>query len=186
MRIGVISDTHGSIAGWESAVKIFGDIDLIIHCGDILNHGPKNPIPDFYGPKDLGAIINDFHIPVLIAKGNCDSEVDQIVIPDIPIQSPYVMLQDNNIRIMATHGHHETPEDRVQLAKKYKLNIIISGHTHIPILEKIDDIIVLNPGSPAIPMNKEKTKTCAVIENDEELKIKIFNLDGKIFKEVSL
>ena len=92
MKIGVISDTHGHEMRWAKAYeKFFKDADMILHAGDVLYHGPRNPMLEDYNPAGLAQRINDCPIPVVIAKGNCDSEVDQMVIA-LPIQAPYAYV----------------------------------------------------------------------------------------------
>jgi len=79
MRIGFISDTHGGLAGWQEAMAgPFAEADLIIHCGDLLYHGPRNPMPKGYDPAALAQAMNASPAPLLIARGNCDSDVDQL------------------------------------------------------------------------------------------------------------
>lgn len=172
MKIGIISDTHGSLLGWELAWKILENSDIIIHCGDLFNHGPGNPIPEKYSPRELLNILNNLNKPVLIARGNCDSEVDQTFL-NIPICYPFLLYQIENLRIIASHGHIFKKEEWIEIGKKWKINILISGHTHIPVLEKIDELIILNPGSPSIP--KEKIPTCAEIDLSQKT-IQIFDL----------
>lgn len=105
MKIGVISDTHGCRDHWAKAYdKFFKDADLIIHSGDVLYHGPRNPMLGDYNPAELAEKINGCSQPVLICKGNCDSEVDQLVL-NTPIQSPYVHAFADGRHIVATHGH---------------------------------------------------------------------------------
>lgn len=183
MEIGVISDTHGSLGAWEKSWQILKNSDIIIHCGDLFNHGPGNPIPEKYSPKELLNIFNNLQIPILISKGNCDSEVDQTFL-NIPLASPFLFFQINNLRILVSHGHIFKEKEWIELGKKWKVNVLISGHTHIPILEKIENIIILNPGSPSLP--KEKIPTCAIIDLNERL-IKIHNLlDQSIIKKENL
>ncbi|MFN4227723.1 MAG: phosphodiesterase [Candidatus Ratteibacteria bacterium] len=181
MKIGVISDTHGSLGGWEKAWEIIKDSNIIIHCGDLFNHGPGNPIPEKYSPKELLNIFNDLNISLLISKGNCDSEVDQTFL-NIPLSNPFLLYQFNDLRILVSHGHIFKKEEWFELGKKWKINILISGHTHIPLLEKKENIIILNPGSPSLP--KEKIPTCAIIDLKEG-SIKILNLINQsvIWKE---
>lgn len=175
MKIGVISDTHGYPDKWLKALnELFFDTDLIIHAGDVLYHGPRNPILEGYNPKVLAEMINECHIPLLIAKGNCDCDVDQMVL-DWPILSPYSFFQNNNIRIMTVHGYKEDQNQLIEMAKKFKANIVITGHTHVKVLEKIEDIIFLNPGSPSIPKG-DGIPSVAKIENNT---ISIYNLESK-------
>lgn len=169
MKIGVISDTHGNLFAWNKALKNFLDCELIIHCGDILAPGPKNPIPNEYNPTQLADKINSISVPILIVKGNCDSDVDSMLL--IPPILPFVFLQDGKKRIIANHGH--LPYSPV----KFKADIFITGHTHIPKLEEKDGIIYLNPGSPSIPLSKEKIPSYAIIDDD---KITIYDIEGKV------
>ncbi len=183
MKIGVISDTHGSLGGWEKCWEIIKGSDIIIHCGDLFNHGPGNPIPEKYSPKELLDIFNNLNIPILISKGNCDSEVDQTFL-NIPLSHPFLFYQFNNLRILVSHGHIFKKEEWFELGKKWKVNILISGHTHIPLLEKKENIIILNPGSPSLP--KEKIPTCSIIDIIEK-SIEIFNLlDYSIIQKETL
>ncbi|MEW6104118.1 MAG: phosphodiesterase [bacterium] len=171
MKIGVISDTHGNLYSWNKAYEGFLDCDVIIHCGDILAPGPKNPIPDGYNPPLLADKINALSVPFLIAKGNCDSDVDSILLN--PPILPFVFLQDGKKRIIASHGH--LPIDPSQ----FKADIFITGHTHIPSLEEKGEIIYLNPGSPSVPLSKEKIPSYATIDD----KITIYNLKHEVIKE---
>ena len=104
MKIGVISDTHGAVDAWEETINgPFRDADLIIHAGDILYHGPRNPFPKGYKGSGLADAINSSKIPILAVRGNCDSAVDQAILK-IPVQGPYLLLQWEKLRIMAVHG----------------------------------------------------------------------------------
>ena len=98
MKIGVMSDTHGSLTYFEKALDVLSDCDVLIHGGDILYHGPRNDIPEGYNPKGLISKINSLD-NIIIARGNCDADVDQMVI-NHPIQSPYVMSQFGETRIV--------------------------------------------------------------------------------------
>ena len=78
MKIGIISDTHGSITDFKKAMEYLEDADKIIHLGDVLNHGPRNPIPEGYDPAGLAELLAEDDRFVFV-KGNCDSEVDEMV-----------------------------------------------------------------------------------------------------------
>ena len=164
MKIGVISDTHGHEMRWALAYeKLFRDADMILHAGDVLYHGPRNPMLADYNPAGLAQRINDCPVPVVIAKGNCDSEVDQMVI-DSPIQSPYAYVLAGGKRIVITHGHTvETDAEKDAMAAHWKADIFISGHIHTNVLEKRGGTIFLNPGSPALSKREDKRSTAAVI-----------------------
>jgi putative phosphoesterase len=161
MRIGVISDTHGSISAWQKAYdKFLHQTDLIIHCGDLLYHGPRNPLPEEYKPSELCALFNTLAKPLVCVRGNCDAEVDQMIL-DHPIEAPYAHLFMGRWRILVHHGH----QDRLPAKAEQNYNLIISGHTHLPGIKKENGVIYLNPGSPALPKNDPKTPTIALIDD---------------------
>lgn len=166
MKIGVISDTHGSLLAWQNAYNsCFQDVDWIIHCGDVLYHGPRNPLPEGYNPQALVNAIRTIRQPIIFAKGNCDAEIDQLLL-EYPLESPYAHIFTPSLRILVTHGHHWDPEQPpLNLCKGYDL--IVSGHTHIPMLKKVSNLILLNPGSPALPKSEAKTPTVAIIDTDQ-------------------
>lgn len=171
MKIGVISDTHGCRDHWAKAYdKFFKDADLIIHSGDVLYHGPRNPMLEDYNPAELAEKINCCSQPVLICKGNCDSEVDQLVL-NTPIQSPYVHAFADGRHIVATHGHMvESDEAKDAMAAAIKADIFISGHVHYTVLEKRGNTVFLNPGSPSLSKREDGRQTCAVI-SDVDIKV---------------
>ena len=104
MKIGIISDTHGHEMAWANACeRFFKGADLILHAGDVLYHGPRNPMKADYNPAGLVARINSCDIPVVIAKGNCDSSVDASCL-DLPIEAPYAYVVWEGLRIVVTHG----------------------------------------------------------------------------------
>lgn len=180
MRIGVISDTHGSLTAWKTAYeRFFKDTDLILHCGDVLYHGPRNPLPVGYDPAKLATELNALTLPLVIVRGNCDTEVDQMVL-DYPLESPYAHLFTGKLRILALHGHGSNLS--VKAEKGY--NLIISGHTHLPGINKEDGMIRLNPGSPSLPKNDAQTPTIALIEED---RISLWNIEtGEELETLSL
>ena len=175
MKIGVISDTHGCRDHWAKAYdKFFKDADLVIHAGDVLYHGPRNPMLEDYSPAELAEKINACTQPVLICKGNCDSEVDQLVL-HTPIQSPYVHAFADGRHIVATHGHMvEADADKDKMAAAIKADIFISGHVHYTVLEKRGNTVFLNPGSPSLSKREDERQTCAVISEDE---IRIYDVN---------
>jgi len=168
-KIGVISDTHGDLDGWWRCVDtIFHDAEIIIHAGDLLYHGPKNPMVEAYAPPALAEAINASAMPVIVARGNCDSAVDQLVI-DTPIQAPYAFVQLDGLRILAHHGDGLGDEEKARWAASWRLDVVVTGHTHIRELTCQGDTVFLNPGSPAIPKSDgsfDPVPTAATIEAD--------------------
>ena len=186
MKIGVVSDTHGCLDNWNKIFsKYFYDVDLIIHAGDVLYHGPRNTIPSEYNPKELAEVLNKINIPMLIACGNCDAEVDTMVL-DIPLQSPYINAYINGLTIIATHGHNLNNVSRLFQAKSLNADIFITGHTHIPELTRKDNIIFLNPGAPGMSKTENKHGTIALI-TDTSIEVIDIVTDQKILsKSISL
>ncbi|BBB93045.1 MAG TPA: phosphodiesterase [Methylomusa anaerophila] len=183
MKVGIISDTHGCCETWQKVFsKYFHDVDLIIHAGDVLYHGPRNTIPPEYDPKQLAEIINNCPVPIVTACGNCDAAVDQMVLK-IPIQSPYAYIVLNNIRIVVTHGHELTDTAKSELAKQFKADLFITGHSHLPALTKADDIVYLNPGSPGMSKRSDGHGTIALLTKNIVQVLDITN-EKVLFSEI--
>lgn len=178
--IGITSDIHGSKIAWDKLFysPISERIILWVITGDVLYHGPKNPIPEGYSPLELASAINEYKKPLIIVKGNCDSEVDQTLIK-VPIMSPYGVLFIDNLKILIYHGDKNLDNWIFSLEDDDRFNIVISGHTHIPLLQKRNGVIFLNPGSPSIPLGEVKEKTFALLDTSKR-SIEILNLEGKI------
>lgn len=162
MKIGVLSDTHGSFFYVDKAFEILDDCDYIIHGGDILYHGPRNPLPKGYDPKSVANKINSLD-NLFFTKGNCDSDVDQMVL-NHAIQSPYVFLSIEGKKIFLCHGYKKPLNELIAQAKNLNCDIFIYGHTHIKDLRKVNDLIVLNPGSTSLP--KDDTHSVSIIDEN--------------------
>jgi putative phosphoesterase len=166
MRIGVMSDTHGGFKSWQKIFTgVFADVDLILHAGDIFYHGIRNPLPEGYDTISLAQAINDLKKPLILCKGNCDSEVDQLVV-DIPIQAPYALSIFDGLTILLHHGHLLGDDEVLRLASHWNYGIAISGHTHIARLEQKNNVVYLNPGSHSLPKG-DSVPTVALIEKKE-------------------
>jgi putative phosphoesterase len=167
MKLGIISDTHGSLGAWDKSLRVLGDVDLLFHAGDVLYHGPRNPLPYGYDTLGLAKAISQYPGRIVIARGNCDADIDQAVI-DVPIQAPYVIAVVNDLSIMVLHGHMTLEDQFPELMKRYGLDFIVTGHTHVPSIAKpFGDSggVIINPGSPALPKTTEGRGTCALIED---------------------
>lgn len=150
MKIALISDTHGLTAPWGKSMRLFAGADLIIHAGDILYHPPRLGYTEGYDIPDLADMMNACKIPMIVAKGNCDSDVYEELL-DTPIQSPYAFTLCGGLKIMVQHGHTFHTDYLETLSRKARADILVSGHTHIPLIEKIGGIVHINPGSPSHP-----------------------------------
>lgn len=182
--LGIVSDTHGCKNTFVSIIETyFKEAELLIHAGDVLYHGPRNPIPKDYNPKELAMYMNRLNIPTVIAKGNCDAEVDEMVL-DMPIQNPYAIIIYNRLRIVVNHGHSFNFAEKLEIAKKFKANIFISGHTHVPELIKTENIVFVNPGSPGLSKHPENLATAARIV---DANVEVFDIaTGKIIMSESI
>jgi putative phosphoesterase len=170
MKIGIIADTHGNLAGWDSAMEVaLSGSDLIVHCGDVLYHGPEFVPAEGYDPMALAGRINASETPVLIARGNGDSDVDQLVL-DVPLQSPYVFAQVEGLRILVAHGHIQPPEELVPLAQRWGIDLLLTGHSHVPSVARHGELVHVNPGTVTYPLAPDEAlrrRTCAVWEDGE-------------------
>ncbi|MBZ4687169.1 MAG: uncharacterized protein PWQ96_2274 [Clostridia bacterium] len=182
MKILLVSDTHGDIYSWKKMLELEGDADLIIHAGDVLYHGPRNPVKDTYNPAELAKAINEMDIPVLIAAGNCDAEVDGMVL-NFPIQPSPLFCQVENKRIIVHHGHGKSEDELVQLAGKFKADMLVCGHTHLRMVKKVRDIVIVNPGSASLPKTEDQIPSFAVLDKGG---ISLVNLEtGEVLEEES-
>lgn len=161
MKIGFISDTHGDYDQTLKALEVLKDCDKVYHLGDVLYHGPRNDLPKGYNPKKLAEVLKGLDYITYI-KGNCDSDVDEMVMEKDLQQKKRVENIDGKLFLMV-HGYEETLEDRIKEAKELGAVAIVTGHTHIKVLEEKDGITLLNPGSPSIP--KDGSASVATYED---------------------
>lgn len=149
MKILIASDLHGS-AYWTRKLTeaIAAEApDRILLLGDLLYHGPRNDLPRDYAPKEVISLLSPLAKRLLCVRGNCDTEVDQMVLP-FPILADYAVLTAGDRLIYASHGHH--PEAVVPYLTDTG-NIYLQGHTHVPMCEETEGYLHLNPGSVSIP-----------------------------------
>lgn len=149
MKLMIASDIHGSAYFCRKMLEAFDSekADKLLLLGDILYHGPRNDLPKDYAPKKVISMLNERKNDILCVRGNCDTEVDQMVL-EFPILAEYCVLYINDRMIFATHGHKFNLKSLPPLAKG---SILINGHTHIPKCIEYDDHVYINPGSVSIP-----------------------------------
>jgi hypothetical protein len=180
MKLGFISDTHGGFENTIQALDRLKNCEQICHVGDVLYHGPRNDIPATYNPKKLTELLQS-RTDIVYVRGNCDADVDEMVLEQDLSQKSRV-LDFDNYRFFIVHGYEETEEERIQRAKELGCRVVVSGHTHVKVLEKRNGVILLNPGSTTIP--KDGTSSYAIYENG---KIELRNLEtGSVLKELEL
>ena len=181
MKLLIASDIHGSAYHFEKLLlRIEAENpDRIIFLGDLLYHGPRNDLPKGYEPKEIITLMNELSDRVIAVRGNCDSEVDQMVL-DFPMMADYTTLSDEKGHFFfATHGHIWDPHNLADLPLS---SAFLYGHTHIKQAEIINGIALINPGSVSIP--KDGTHSYASYEN-ESFFLKTLD-EGKIVKSCSL
>lgn len=148
MKFLIASDIHGSAKDAEKLFEIFKreKPDQILLLGDLLYHGPRNDLPEGYNPKSVIEILKELQNFIIAIRGNCEAEVDQMVLPFSCLSESAIVFADNK-KIYMTHGHIYSMDKHPA-----GMDVFMQGHTHIPVLEKREDgIIYLNPGSVSIP-----------------------------------
>lgn len=145
----LISDIHGSVSALEKVLAWFEKLECrnLIILGDVLNHGPRNPIPEGYDPSSVARLLNDYANRVVAVRGNCDGEVDQMLCT-FPLTADYNWLIGGQNRMFLTHGHLFGPHAPPPLSAG---DAIAYGHTHVPVAEWRDQVAVFNPGSVTFP-----------------------------------
>lgn len=149
MRFMIASDIHGSALYCQQMLIRYDEekADRLILLGDLLYHGPRNDLPKGYEPKKVIDMLNNRAAELLCVRGNCEAEVDQMVL-DFPIMADYAVLPLKKNMIFITHGHKLSVDNPPPLKKK---DILLHGHTHVPVCKETNSFIYLNPGSVSIP-----------------------------------
>ena len=147
----IASDIHGSAEYCRMLIDAYRSegADKLLLLGDILYHGPRNDLPALYEPKQVIQMLNGIKDDILCVRGNCDSEVDQMVL-QFSIMADYAVITYGKRLIFATHGHIYNSNSLLPMKKD---DILLHGHTHVPAKRILDDHIYLNPGSVSIPKN---------------------------------
>ena len=145
----IASDIHGSAFYCRKLLGCFAaeHADRILLLGDVLYHGPRNDLPEGYAPKEVIAMLNPLKDSILCVRGNCDAEVDQMVL-DFPVLADYAVLDLGKTLVYATHGHVYNEQHLPPLKKG---DVLLHGHTHVPVCADRGDYVYMNPGSVSIP-----------------------------------
>ena len=150
MKIVFMSDIHGVPSALKAALSAAEtlDWDRLVLLGDLLYHGPRNGVPDFYDPVEVAKMLNALKDRIVAVRGNCDAEVDQQML-EFPMLGDYAVLDAGKETFFLTHGH---------LWNEYKLpplgmgTVLAHGHTHIPELKRLEcGLTIFNPGSVSLP-----------------------------------
>ena len=149
MKWMIASDIHGSAYYCEQLIQAYREekADKLLLLGDILYHGPRNDLPKEYNPKKVISMLNDMKKDICCVRGNCDTEVDQMVL-SFPILADYCVLPIGKRLLYATHGHVYNENSLPPISDG---DILLNGHTHVPACVEHETYIYMNPGSVSIP-----------------------------------
>ena len=149
----IASDIHGSAYWCRRLLEKYAEekADRLILLGDVLYHGPRNDLPDEYAPKKVIEMLNGMSDSILCVRGNCDTEVDQMVL-NFPVLADYALLELGERMIYMTHGHVYNENNLPPLREG---DILLHGHTHVSKCVDHGNYVYMNPGSVSIP--KENT-----------------------------
>ena len=174
----VVSDIHGALSGAQAIIEAMKahDVKRILCLGDILYHGPRNDLPEDYAPKKVIEIMNALSDQIIAVRGNCEAEVDQMVL-DFPVMADYNVLFFEDHQIYMSHGHVYGPD---RLPSKKKGIMFLSGHTHVPTAYEKDGILLCNPGSVSLP-KENHPRTYGLID---ESGFTVFTLDHKPYMHI--
>ena len=181
MKLLIASDIHGDIEAAKSIINIFKaeGCDRIFLLGDLLYFGPRNSLTENYDPQGVIKLLNENKEYILAVRGNCDAEVDQMVL-DFPIMADYCYLSLDGLSVFATHGHHFNTQTPPPLREG---EILLHGHTHVSTVESFgNENLYVNPGSVSIP--KENTPKGYILYDNGRLLFK--TLSGETFREYVL
>ena len=180
MKYMFASDIHGSAYCCRRMLEAYERerADRLVLLGDILYHGPRNDLPREYAPKEVIRLLNEKKENLLCVRGNCDAEVDQMVL-EFPILADYALLvlEDRNFYLSHGHIYHEG-----NLPPLQEGDIFVYGHTHVLRAEKKEGRIYLNPGSVSLP-KEGNPPTYGVLE---EGSFRIRTLEGETVRELKL
>ena len=160
MKLMIASDIHGSAVWCEKLLEAWREEapERLVLLGDLLYHGPRNDLPEGYAPKAVIAMLNDVAPNLLCVRGNCEAEVDQMVL-SFPVMADYMALLVDGHTLYATHGHVHGEDNPPPLMPG---DFLLCGHTHVPGCRCHETFTYLNPGSVSIPKNDTPHSYCVL------------------------
>lgn len=178
MKFLVVSDLHGSALYAEKIAEVFnqGGFDRILFLGDMLYHGPRNPLPVGHDPMKAAEILSALKDKITAVRGNCDAEVDKMVTGIDVLQESCTIINEGR-KIFATHGHIYSEDQLPALSEN---DVFLYGHVHLPIAKKEKGIYILNPGSITLPKQGNPNSYGILDENGFVIK----TLEHVIIKEI--
>lgn len=177
----IASDIHGDATCAGRLLERYREsgAERLILLGDLLYHGPRNELPAGYAPKKVISLLNEAKDEILCVRGNCDAEVDGMVLA-FPIMADYAWLCADELNFFATHGHHFHLDALPPLRRG---DILLHGHTHVPVAQRFgEDNWYVNPGSVSIP-KENSPRSCILYENRT---VTFFDLFGDAYREIRL
>ncbi len=179
MKVLVFSDIHGSVPVAEHIVHLTHTVqpEFVILLGDILYHGPRNPLPKGYDPKTASSVLAPIASKIVGIKGNCDSEADESML-NFPLVQSFTWFFFDGMKIYATHGHQFKPDNPPDLPDE---SILLYGHTHVPMAKNFRNITLCNPGSLSLP--KENHPACYGLFDHGSFSV--ITVDGEIYMRLS-
>lgn len=180
MKIMIASDIHGSAYYCKKMFEAFEreSADRLVLLGDILYHGPRNDLPRDYDPKEVIKMLNAAADRLLCVRGNCDTEVDQMVL-NFPILADYAVIYIGDRMMYMSHGHKFGADNPPPLSRG---DILMCGHTHVPKISEQDGYTYLNPGSVSIP-KEDSAHSYMTFENNMFL---WKNLNGREYMDFTV
>ena len=180
MKWMIASDIHGSALFCQQMIQAYRRerADRLLLLGDLRYHGPRNDLPEQYNPKTVIALLNPLAADILCVRGNCDAEVDQMVL-DFPIQADCCILSAGRRMIFATHGHLYNPDQPPAL---HPGDVLLTGHTHVPACQARAGYTYCNPGSVSLP----KSDSAAGYMTLQDQRLLWKDLSGNILRQYDL
>lgn len=181
MKLFFASDLHGSLPATRRMLECYQEsgASYLVLLGDILNHGPRNPVPEGYQPAAVAELLNQYSKNIMAVRGNCDSEVDQMLLKFPLLETfSWILLPDGR-RLFITHGHIYHSDNLPPLSAG---DVVVHGHTHIPVAESVGEYVIYNPGSITFPKAGYEA-SYGLLENGQ---FKVLSFSGEVLKTLSL
>lgn len=180
MKLLILSDIHGSRPILEQILDFYHreHYDMLLLLGDLLNYGPRNGLPEGLDAQGIAKLLNDLSSDIVAVRGNCDSEVDQMLL-HFPMMGDYAVVVADGAKIFLTHGHHYN----VQNLPPFDFDVFVCGHSHLWQIEQDEQQrLIVNTGSPTFP-KQERPATFATLDNGT---LSVRTLDGNILKSADV
>ena len=181
MKLFFASDLHGCLPATDKMLAEFerSGAQTLVLLGDVLNHGPRNPVPEGYNPPQVAERLNQYADRIIAVRGNCDSEVDQMLL-SFPMMMDYAwVLLESGQRLFLTHGHLYNAAKRPALRSG---DAIVHGHSHVPVAMRDGEQFIFNPGSVTFP-REGYVASFGLLENDT---LSVVAFGGEKIASVSL